>query len=228
MFRRTTPLIAFVAGLSACGTAESPTALPLGPEAGLAKGGGSGGAVLYKARLIVDVNGGEVTSDWFPAAGFSVSASNPWKQLSFGNVPLNLNNTTHGDWTQGQCAVFVANFALDWNLSNWDIAGTEPVRSYAGTWSGTVTFSKGYFAFDGDRVVDGVITPGAGGIHNVVTQNNAVIETVGPNKDWFRQEVHNAPFKFGSASTPDGQPLANAEVACVNYTIELRKAALIS
>lgn len=224
MLRRTIPLIALLAGLSACGTADAPTALPLGTEAGLAKGAG-GGSVLYKARLIVAAIGegdGELASGWFPPAGFSVSASNPWKQVSIGNVTLNLINATHGSWEQGQCAVFVANFQLPWNLSNWNIfAGTDSVRTYAGTWSGTVTFSKGYFAFDGDRV-------GApGGIHNVVTQNNAVVETVGPDKDWFRHEVRNAPFKFGSASTPDGAPLDNAEVACVNYTIELRKATLI-
>ena len=224
MSRRTVPLIAFIAALSACGTADAPTALPLGAEAGLAKGGGGGGgAVLYKARLIVFTAGaeGELTSDWFPAAGYSISASNPWKQVSFSNVTINLNNDTHGSWDVGQCAVFGANFGLPWYESNWDIAGTDSVRTYAGTWFGTVTFSKGYFAFDGDRV------GGDGGIHNVVTQNNAVVETVGPNKDWFRQEVRNAPFKFGSASTPDGAPLENAEVGCVNYTIELRKAALI-
>ena len=223
MLRRAIPLIAIAAAVSACATAEAPTALSWGPDASLAKGSG-GGAVLYKARLIAGVIGsgdGEITSDWFPAAGFSISASNPWKSVSFPNETLYLNNFTHGDFTQGQCAVFVANFEFRWNLSNWDIAGTDPIGSYAGTWRGTVSFGKGSFAFDGDRV------GGAGGIHNVVTQNNSFVETVGPNKDWFRQEVRNAPFKFGSASAPEGEPLQYAEIACANYTIELRKAALI-
>ena len=219
MFRRSVPLIAIIAGLGACETSESPTALPLGAEAGLAKGGG-GGPVLYRAQLIVETGTGEITSDPFPAAGFSVSASNPWKQVSFSNVTLNLNNFTNGSWSEGQCAAF--SLGLPWQKSNWDIE-TEPARSYAGTWSGTVTFGKGYFAFDGDRVVDGVITPAAGGIHNVVTQQNATVETVAPDKSSYTQQVRSAPFKFGSASSPDGQPLPNAEVACVNYTIVLQK-----
>jgi hypothetical protein len=223
MFKRTIMMVAVVGAVSACAD-TTPTAVPLSTEPGLAKGGGGGGGTtLYKARLIVHTIGeeGEVTTDWFPPAGYSISVNNPWRQVSIPNVTLSLNNYTHGDFALGQCAVFVANFALPWSLSNWDIAGTDPVLSYAGTWSGTVTFGKGYFAFDGDRV------GGSGGIHNVVTQNNAVVETVGPNKDWFRQEVRNAPFKFGSASTPDGAPLENSELACVNYTIELRKASLI-
>jgi hypothetical protein len=218
--QRNMMLAGVVAILVACVDA-SPTALPLAEQAGLAKGGGGGGgATLYKARFVIGSipeGDGEISSDWFPAAGFSISANNPWRQVSISNVTLNLNNVTHGDFGEGQCAVFIGNFGLDWNLSNWDIAGTEPVRTYAGTWFGTVTFSKGYLAFDGDRV------GGAGGIHNVVTQSNPVVETVGDNKDWFRQEVRNAPLKFGSASTPDGAPLPNAEIACANYTIELRK-----
>lgn len=224
--KRITMLVGCIATLAGCQD-RTPTALSLGNEVALAKGGGGGGGgtVLYKARLIAGVIGegdGEITTDWFPANGFSVSVNNPWRQVSFSNVSLNLNNYTHGSFSLGQCAVFVANFGLPWNTSNWDIAGTDPVRTYAGVWSGSITFSDGYLAFDGDRV------GGAGGIHNVVTQNNATVKTVGANKDWFRQEVRNAALKFGSESTPDGEPLPNAEVACANYTIELRKAALIA
>lgn len=211
-------LAGVVAGLMGC-VDQSPTALPLGAEAGLAKGGGSGGggAVLYQAVLIAETGTGEIISEPFPAAGFSVSASNPWKQRSFSNVTLTLNNSTQGDWGQGQCALFDSNFGLPYSKSYWDIYTNEiPTgESYAGEWSGTVTIGKGYFAFDGDRV------GGPGGIHNVVTQNNPVVETADAVS--FTQRVRNAPFKFGSASAPGETPLPNAEVACVNYTIVLKK-----
>lgn len=227
MYRRTVPLIAFVAGLSACTTSESPTALPLGAEAGLAKGGaggggggGGGGPVLYRAKLIAELGTGELTSDWFPAAGFTVSASNPWKQVSFSNVTLNLNNDTNGQWDQGQCGAF--SLGMPYSKSYWDIEH-DPNVTYAGTWSGTVTFGKGYFAFDGDRVVDGVVMPALGGIHNVVTQQNPIVETAAGDKTWFQQQVRNAPFKFGSESAPNGTRLLGPEVACVNYTIVLQR-----
>ena len=213
-------LAGVIAVLVAC-VDQSPTALPLGAEAGLAKGGGGGGggAVLYQARLIVEPGTGElITSDWFPAAGFTVSATNPWKQRSISNVTLNLNNTTQGDWGAGQCAAF--SLGVTWYKSYWYMEN-DPNSTYAGTWNGTVTFGKGYFAFDGDRVVGGVVTPEAGGIHNVVTQNNPVVETADAVS--FTQQVRNAPFKFGSASAPNGTPLLGAEVACVNYTIVLQK-----
>jgi hypothetical protein len=221
--KRNMMLAGVIAVLVACADASSPTALPLADQAGLAKGGGGGGTT-YKARFIVGSipeGDGEISSDWFPSGGYSISANNPWRQVTIGSVSLNLNNFTHGDLAHGTCAVFIANTGSSWNLSNWDIAGTNPVRTYAGTWFGSVTFSRGYFAFDGDRV------GGAGGIHNAVSQSNVVVETVGPNKDWFRQEFRNAGLKFGSASTPDGAPLLNPELACANFTIELRKTSLI-
>jgi hypothetical protein len=43
------------------------------------------------------------------------------------------------------------------------------------------------------------------------------------NKNWFRQEVRNAALKFSGVSTPDGSPTPDYELACANYTIELRK-----
>ena len=83
--------------------------------------------------------------------------------------------------------------------------------------------------FDGDRVVSGVVTPGAGGIHNIVA-SGTTIETRDPtgNNDWFRLEIRDASIKFGSASSPDGitNPVG-VEVACASFTIEARKVSLI-
>lgn len=223
MFRRTIPLIAFVAGLSACGTADAPTALPLAGDAGLAKSGGGGGA-LYQVHFISTAEGvdGEITSAGFPTQGISISTSNPWRGIVVSGATLNLNNFTHGDTSPGgHCATSFALYSIEKQWANWDLA-TEPTRSYAGQWTGTVTIKSGYLAFDGDRVVgDG--TPPGGGIHNVVTQQNPATLTAAPDKSWFRQEVRNALFKFSGVSTPDGQDTVGAEFACVNYTIELRK-----
>ena len=185
---------------------------------------------LYKFRFISGVSpsgDGEISSDWFPDVGIRIAVNNPWVQVDLGGTTIGLNNFTHGDFSVGKCAEFLANYQLPVNLVNWDIAGTSPTRSYAGTWNGTVIIKDGYLAFDGDRVVNGVLTPGAGGIHNVVTQQNVTIKTQDPNNDWFRQEVRNAAFKFGGASTPDGADMPNSELACINYTIELRKTTLI-
>jgi hypothetical protein len=223
-------MVAGVAAILVACADATPTALPISDEAGLAKAGGGGGTSVYKVRFVVGLIGegdGEITTDWFPPAGINISTNNPWRQFSVSNVTLDLNNTTHGDFTKGQCAIALANFGLDYNISNWDIVGMDPVRSYAGRWAGTVTISKGYLAFDGDRVVNGFVTPDSGGIHNVVTQSNPVVESADPQKNWFRQEFRDAPLKFCSASTPDGAPLPNAEFACTNFTIELRKASTI-
>jgi hypothetical protein len=183
---------------------------------------------FYRFRFISGITAagdGEITSDWFPAEGIRLKVNNPWISLGFNDVTINLNNFTHGDVTLGQCAYFISRFALPLDIVNWDIGTTT--RSYAGTWRGTVNIGSGYLAFDGDRVVGGVVVPAAGGIHNAVTQDNVTFETTGPNDDWFRQEVRNAPLKFSGISSPDGAPTTNSELACVNYTIEARKVTLI-
>jgi hypothetical protein len=228
MSRRTIPLIALLAGLGACNTADAPTALPLDGEAGLAKSGGGGGA-LYQVHFIstatastTETVDGEITSEGFPTPGISISTSNPWKGIVVSGATLNLNNLTHGDTTSGgHCATSFALYSIEKQWANWDLA-TEPTRSYAGQWTGTVTIKSGYLAFDGDRVV-GEGTPPGGGIHNVVTQQNPATLTAADDKSWFRQEVRNALFKFSGVSTPDGQDTVGSEFACVNYTIELRK-----
>ena len=217
------------AALSACADAP-PTSPPLSDEPLMARGGsGGGGAVLYKAAfVIVDSTGeGEITSEWFPPQGMSISASNPWKGIVLSGVTLDFNNFTHGDNTKGTCGTFVHQVTP--HPANWDIDG-DPSRSYAGKWMGSVTIKSGYLAFDGDRVVGGVVTPSAGGIHNVVTQQNVAVQTKDPDgdNDWFRQEVRNAALKFSGVSTPNGVPTPDFELACANYTIELRKASLIS
>jgi len=191
-------------------------------------------ATLYKLRFISGVNpagDGELQSEWFPDAGIALNTRAPWKSVSVGAANIDLVNFTHGSWTAGGCATFRT--AKSINVTNWDIAGTSPVLTFAGTWRGTLSISQsvgaGGLAFDGDRVVSGVVTPGAGGIHNVVGSGTS-IETKDPtgNNDWFRLEIRDAALKFGSASSPDGltNPVG-VEVACANFTIEARKLSLI-
>jgi hypothetical protein len=222
-----------LAGLAAC--ADGPTVLP-SVEPFLAKGGG-GGATLYKLRFIAGVNpagDGEIVSDWFPAAGIAMDARAPWRSVSASNATVNLVNFTHGSWTGGTCATYSSAFTI--NPTNWDIAGTNPVRSFAGTWFGTVGVSRsaggGYgLGFDGDRVVNGVVTPAGGGIHNVLAQGNQVIQTKDPsgNNDWFQIEFRDAFFAFGSASSPDGNGNPEGvEVACFNATVLAMRASLIA
>ena len=162
----------------------------------------------------------------------SLNARSPWKSLTVTGASISLVNYTHGDWSVTSCAGFF-NKGYPVNVTTWDIASTIPLLSFAGSWYGTLTISQTSstgIGFDGDRVVDGVVTPSAGGIHNVVGGNTA-IETRDPtgNNDWFRIELRNTGLKFGSASSPDGisNPVG-AEVACANFTIEARKTSLIT
>lgn len=190
---------------------------------------------LYELRFITGINpsgDGEVQSGWFPDAGITLNTRAPWKSLTVSVATIDLVNFTHGSWTGGGCATFRT--AKSINVTNWDIAGTSPVLTFAGTWRGTLSISQGSggggLAFDGDRVVGGVVTPGAGGIHNVVGSGTP-IETKDPtgNNDWFRLEIRDAALKFGSASSPDGltNPVG-VELACANFTIEARKLSLIT
>lgn len=219
---RTISFIAFVVALSACGTADAPTALPISDEAGLAKGpGGGGGVALYQVHFVTTSNDGEITtSEGFPPQGISISANNPWKGIVVSGVTLHLNNFTHGQRSEGTCPNYGL-YTIEKQWANWDLE-QEPTRSYAGDWKGTVTIKSGYLAFDGDRV-DGSGNPLPGGVHNVVTQQNAATLTE-PETGVFRQVVRDALFKFSGVSTPDGDQRENgSEFACVNYAIELRK-----
>jgi hypothetical protein len=190
----------------------------------------------YKLRFVSGVNpagDGEIQSPWFPDAGVTLNTKSPWKNMSASGATITLVNSTHGDWSAPTCATFL-NRAYPVSVSSWDIASTSPVLSYAGSWYGTLTVgqtSGTNLGFDGDRLVNGVVTPSEGGIHNVVTNANAAIETRDPtgNNDWFRIELRNAGMQFGSASSPDGSSNpVGAEVACANFTIEARKTSLIT
>jgi len=189
----------------------------------------------YKLRFVSGVNpagDGEIQSLWFPNAGVTLNTRSPWKGLTVSGATITLVNSTHGDWSATSCASFFDK-GYPVNVTTWDVASTAPVLSFAGSWYGTLTISQTSgtsVAFDGDRVVDGVVTPSAGGIHNVVGGNSAV-ETRDPtgNNDWFRIELRDTGLKFGSDSSPDGisNPVG-AEVACANFTIEARKTSLIT
>jgi len=189
----------------------------------------------YKLRFASGVNpagDGEIQSSWFPDAGMTLNTRSPWKNVTVPGATITLVNYTHGDWSAASCAGFFDK-GYPVNVTTWDIASTAPALSFAGSWYGTLTISQTTSTgviFDGDRVLDGVATPSAGGIHNVVGGNSAV-ETRDPsgNNDWFRIELRDTGLKFGSASSPDGisNPIG-AEVACANFTIEARKTSLIT
>jgi hypothetical protein len=213
--------------LAGCGTDRTPTMPPgaLDPNPMLAKGGG-GTPTLYKIRFVSGVassGDGEIASDWFPDAGITMNARDPWKSVTAVGT-IDLVNYTHGDWNAGNCASFTHSLPI--NRTNWDIAGTTPTLSFAGTWSGSVSVSSTggsfNFYFDGDRV------GGGGGIHNIASNQNAAIRTAGPNGDWYRIEYRNALLKFGSASSADGvtNPYG-VEAACANFTLEARKVSLL-
>jgi hypothetical protein len=226
--------------LAALLAAIATTALGCGDPAGPAKGPLATVAVLasastlYQLRFITGVNpagDGEMQSGWFPDAGIALNTRAPWKSVTVNAATIDLVNFTHGSWTAGACATFTSTKPI--NITNWDIAGTSPALTFAGTWRGTLTTSQTAgtrVLFDGDRVVNGVATPAAGGIHNVVA-GGTTIESRDPtgNNDWFRLELRDASMKFGSASSPDGltNPLG-VEVACANFTIEARKLSLIA
>ena len=192
-------------------------------------------ATKYKLRFVTGVNpsgDGEIQSAWFPDAGLTLNTRSPWKSVTV-SAPIDLVNFTHGDWSAPSCSTFLSR-SYPTSVANWDIASTSPLLSYAGSWYGTLTVGQTNgtnLGFDGDRVVNGVVTPSAGGIHNVVTNANATVESRDPtgNNDWFRIEFRNAGMQFGSASLPDGitNPVG-AEVTCANFTIEARKTSLIT
>jgi hypothetical protein len=189
----------------------------------------------YKLQFASPINpagDGELQSGWFPDTGVTLNTRAPWKSLTVGGATISLVNFTHGKWTAGTCATFTTSKSI--NITNWDIAGTNPVLSFAGMWFGTVSTSQTTGTsvyFDGDRMVNDVVTPSAGGIHNVASNGNQAYESKDPtgNNDWFQLEIRNAFMKFGSASSPDGvdNPLG-VEVACANFTLMAKKASLIT
>jgi len=227
--QRAAVLGAIATTILGCGDPAGPSWHPV-PSAALQ----SPASTLYKLRFITGVNpagDGELQSGWFPDAGIALNTRAPWKSVTVNAATIDLVNFTHGSWTAGSCATFTS--AKPINVTNWDIAGTSPVLTFAGTWRGTLSISQTAgtgVGFDGDRVVNGLLTLGAGGIHNVVG-SGTTIETRDPtaNNDWFRLEIRDAALKFGSASSPDGMTNpVGVEVACANFTIEARKLSLIT
>jgi hypothetical protein len=229
MTRHRAPLLVLFTATLACSDGTAPRALPDGVAAAR---GPSGPTPRYKLRFVSGFNesgDGEIQSGWFPDTGVVLNTRAPWKSLSVRGATIDLVNSTHGRWNEGTCATLALSVPI--NVTSWDIASTT--LSFAGRWFGTLSISRTTgtsIGFDGDRVVDGIVTPGAGGIHNVVTNANAPYETRDPSGkgDWFRLDIRDAALKFGSASTPDG--FANpsgAEVACANFSILAMKAELI-
>jgi hypothetical protein len=176
----------------------------------------SGGSARYSLQFIVETNQGEITSPPFPANGVALNTTDPWRHLKVAGVPLSLNNFTHGDWWATPCSTY-----QDTQV-NWDIAGTSPIRSFAGGWLGDLEIWRGRagvnLAFAGSR------TGGAGEIRNVVNNNNVVYEERGSGDGYFLIRFTNARMGFGSLSTPDGNgslgTLSGYEAACANFSLK--------
>lgn len=176
----------------------------------------SAGSARYQLQFIVETNEGEITSAPFPSGGVALNTRDPWRNLSVSAVPLSLNNYTHGDWSADECAEYPD------TRVNWDIAGTTPVRSFAGSWLGDLSVWRGRtgvnLSFAGGRV------GGPGQISNVVTNNNAVYEERGPGDAYFLLRFTNARMGFGSPSSPDGNgtlaALPGYEAACANFSLK--------
>jgi hypothetical protein len=204
--------LTFAAFLVACGTSSTGVEEErLDP--GLAQ---SAGSARYQLQFIVETNQGEITSAPFPSGGIALNTRDPWKQLTVNGSPISLNNYTRGEWSAPTCAEY-----QDVRVG-WDIGGTAPVRSFAGSWLGEVKVWRGRtgvnLAFAGMR------TDGPGEIRNVVTNNNAVYEERGAGDSYFLIRFTNARMGFGSLSTPDGSgtlgELPGYEAACANFSLK--------
>jgi hypothetical protein len=176
----------------------------------------AGRSALYQLQFITETDQGEITSALFPANGVALNTRDPWKNLTVDGAALTLVNYTHGDWS-----ICAPNPGRDVPVT-WDIAGTDPLRSFAGNWQGEVKLwrSRGglNLAFEGSR------TDGAGAIRNVVTNNNLVYEERGEGDSYFLLRFTNARMGFGSLSTPDGGgslgQLEGYEAACANLSLK--------
>jgi len=205
--------ISLVAILASCDTPPTSADGAVAAVPDLAQAAGSG---RYQLQFIIETNEGEIASPPFPSGGVALNTKDPWRQLSVSGVLLSLNNYTHGDWTSQECAEY-----QDVRV-NWDIAGTSPVRSFLGSWSGDLSVWRNRagvnLSFVGPRV------GGAGQISNVVTNNNAAYEERGAGDSYFLLRFTNARMGFGSPSSPDGNGtlagLPGYEAACANFTLK--------
>lgn len=208
------------AGLGTVGCSDGADVLKPA-ETVLNKGGGSGGgggSVRYQLRFIVeDETQGEITSGFFPAAGVQLNAKDPWKNLSISGADWTFNNHTNGTRGEGSCTV-----ATDVDV-NWEIAGTDPVRTFVGNWHGTVSLWRqgNYmnFYFEGARPDNAAAV-----IQNIASNANRPAETSASDGSWYRIRFTSARLGFGSRSSPDGEgtvaDLPGYESACANFTIE--------
>lgn len=216
MMRRLGSSLLFALSVTACDAELATPTDPLNDAPPLAAAQSGGG--LYQLQFITEdpQTQGEITSEPFPAGGVQLNERDPWRDLE---VPAawSLNNYTHGSWGQGTCTRGEAPV-------NWDIAGTDPVRSFAGSWAGTLKFWRNrgmHFYLDGNR------TSGIGGIHNIASNRNAAIEDEGVDsitgKRWFKITFQDAGMKFGGPSYPDDQgtlsETAEVEAACGNFVV---------
>src|SRR5689334_15982541 len=163
--RMTRSKAALVLALAATAACSDNAGTVLGPASRSIVQAAPSGGTKYKLRVVSGVNpagDGEIQSPWFPDAGVTLNTRSPWKSLTISGATITLVNYTHGDWSAASCAGFF-NKGYPVNVTTWDIASTAPVLSFAGSWYGTLTISQtssSGVAFDGDRVIDGVVTPG--------------------------------------------------------------------
>lgn len=211
--------------LGACGEAPEPTGLALEVTAPLtARSGGKPGptAPRYQLRFVVTdpVAEGEIVSEPFPEGGVTLDLRDPFKRLDVWGARWDFVNYTHGVRGQGTCGP--SNPAV----IDWDIAGTEPVRSFAGSWEGSLSLWKtrgtANLALSGVRVGGpGAITP------NAVTNENLVVESRAADDSWFEIRFAHARLAFGGDASPDGlgdlHALPGYEDACVNLTLRAER-----
>ena len=111
------------------------------PEVGATARGSS--TPRYSLRFVAGLSeqeDGEIQSGWFPDSGVTLNPRTPWKSLTVHGARIDLVNFTHGRWTHGTCATFSSSASI--NITNWDVATTIPVVSFAGQWYGTLVVSQ--------------------------------------------------------------------------------------
>src|SRR6476469_7856324 len=134
MTRMTRSYAALVLTLAATAACSDTPGVALGPPSRpIASQAVQSAATKYKLRFVSGVNpagDGEIQSPWFPDAGVTLNTRSPWKNLTISGATITLVNFTHGDWAAANCATFFDK-GYPVNVTTWDIAGTNPVLSFA-------------------------------------------------------------------------------------------------
>jgi hypothetical protein len=233
--------------LAACSMDSHPTA-PDGFSPAFAKppsGGGGGSTTLYQLQFVDESTltiaydhgvippQGEITSPTFPAGGISMNTKDPWRSVSVPGIGvIELTEPTHADLGSSSCnppyaATVKLVSAADPSQGGWSYPMTG-YPSFAGSWTGDLTISAERgggthgLGFAGYRT--GSVDQSDGAIQNVLSQGNTALQWRAADDSWFLIRFTNAPFAFGSASTPDGvtpysAPGTGKKLGCANFAV---------